>query len=50
MGNGGNPLLFGSLLKHREEVGNEGNSLVCLVVCETRGRRWGTKGTQYCVW
>jgi len=37
VGNGGNPLrepatLFGSLLKHREEVGNEGNSLLCLVV------------------
>ncbi len=34
--------VFGSLLKHREEVGNEGNSLVRLVVCESRGRRWGT--------
>jgi hypothetical protein len=27
-----------------EEVGNEGNPLLCLVVWESRGRRWGTKG------
>jgi hypothetical protein len=33
-----------------EEVGNEGNPLLCLVVCESRGRRWGTEGTRYTVW
>ncbi len=25
-------------------MGNLGNPLPCLVVCESRGRRWGTKG------
>jgi hypothetical protein len=25
-------------------VGNEGNPPLCLVVCESRGGKWGTKG------
>jgi hypothetical protein len=32
-------------VKEEGGVGNEGNPLPCLVVCESRGMRWGTKGT-----